>query len=362
MPEATSAGSLRNLRAFSRAGSHEFGCTVSTIKHVAARAGVSFTTVSHVLNGTRRVSEAARERVERAVAEMGYAPSAVARALKMSETCILGVLVPNITNPFFAELTRGIEDCCRRTDYAVFLCNSDDDPVRQARYLQTLLGRRVDGLLLAAAAGEASVLAERLAPMRVPTVVVDREIPGLAADLVRVDHAAGAALAVEHLLGLGHRRIACLSGPSGFAVSRARVAGWRDAMARAGIETDPAWLLEGEFSAAAGHALTQTLLARGDITAIFASNDLLAIGALRAAAERGVAVPAQLSVIGFDGIDFGAYSFPALTTVGHPIRAMGECAATVLIERIAARSRGHREVVLPPQLLRRESTGPVPAR
>jgi LacI family transcriptional regulator len=332
---------------------------LSTIKHVAARAGVSFTTVSHVLNGTRRVSDSARERVERAIAEMGYAPSAVARALKMSETCILGVLVPNITNPFFAELTRGIEDCCRRTDYSVFLCNSDDDPERQARYLQTLLERRVDGLLLAAAAGEASPLAQRLAASRVPTVVVDRSIPGLAADLVRVDHQGGARMAVEHLLGLGHRAIACIAGPSEFAVSRARVAGWREAMADAGIETDPNWLVEGDFSAAAGHALALQLLARGDLTALFASNDLLAIGALRAAAERGIPVPGAVSVIGFDGIDLGGYAYPALTTVGHPIRAMGETAATVLIERIAESPASHREVVLAPQLLMRESTGPV---
>lgn len=334
---------------------------MSTIKHVAARAGVSFTTVSHVLNGTRRVSDSARERVERAVAEMGYAPSAVARALKMSETGIVGVLVPNITNPFFAELTRGIEDCCCRTDYAVFLCNSDDDPARQSRYLQTLLERRVDGLLLAAAAGDAAALAQRLAGARVPTVVVDRPIAGLAADLVRVDHEAGARLAVEHLLSLGHRAIACLSGPSEFAVSRARVAGWRDAMTHAGAPPDPGWLLEGDFSAAAGHDLTRRLLARGDLTAIFASNDLLAIGALRAAAESGVAVPSALSVIGFDGIDLGAYSYPALTTVCHPIRAMGETAAQVLIERIAAGTAAAREVVLPAQLLMRESTGPVPS-
>ena len=334
---------------------------MSTIKHVAARAGVSFTTVSHVLNGTRRVSDSARERVERAIAEMGYAPSAVARALKRSETCILGVLVPNITNPFFAELTRGIEDCCRRTDYSVFLCNSDDDPERQSRYLQTLLERRVDGLLLAAAAGEASALAQRLASARVPTVVVDRHIPGLAADLVRVDHEGGARLAVEHLLALGHRNIACLAGPSEFAVSRARAAGWREAMAQARIEPDPGWLLEGDFSAAAGHELTRQLLARGDVSAIFASNDLLAIGALRAAAEQGIAVPSALSVIGFDGIDLGAYAYPALTTVGHPIRAMGEVAAQVLIERIAAGPTSGREVVLPAQLLRRESTGPLRA-
>ncbi len=332
---------------------------------------MSFTTVSHVLNGTRRVSDSARERVERAVAEMGYAPSAVARALKMSETGIVGVLVPNITNPFFAELTRGIEDCCRRTDYSVFLCNSDDDPARQSRYLQTLLERRVDGLLMAAAAGDAQALVRRLAPMRVPTVVIDRAVPGLAADLVRVDHEGGARLAVEHLLSLGHRRIACLAGPSEFAVSRARTAGWRSALAAAGITPDPGWLLEGDFSAAAGHALASRLLdsqlrasqgpARDAVTAIFASNDLLAIGALRAAAERGVAVPRALSVIGFDGIDLGAYAYPALTTVGHPIRALGEAAAEALIERIGFGASSAREVVLPARLLMRESTGAVPA-
>lgn len=330
---------------------------MSTIKHVAARAGVSFTTVSHVLNGTRRVSESARQRVEQAIAEMGYSPSAVARSLKTSETFVLGVLVPNITNPFFAELTRGIEDFCRQTDYSVFLCNSDDDPERQGRYLQTLLERRVDGLLLAAAAGEAEALARRLEAARVPTVVVDRDVPGLTADMVRVDHQGGARLAVRHLLSLGHRAIACLSGPSQFAVSRARVAGWREAMAEAGIKVKARWLLEGDFSAPVGHELTRSLLAQGEVSAIFASNDLLAIGALRAAAEQGVAVPDVLSVIGFDGIDLGGYVHPGLTTVGHPIRTLGETAAGVLIERIAQRGADKREVVLPAALIERGSTG-----
>ncbi len=334
---------------------------MSTIKHVAARAGVSFTTVSHVLNSTRRVSDSARQRVEAAIAEMGYAPSAVARALKMSETLILGVIVPNITNPFFAELTRGIEDRCRQTDYSVFLCNTDDDAQRQARYLQRLLERRVDGLLLAAAAADAVPLVRRLEAAQVPTVVIDRTLPGLAADLVRVDHQAGAALGVEHLIGLGHRRIACLAGPFVFAVSRARVAGWRQAMQDATLPIDERWLLEGDFSAAAGHAMTSRLLAEQDVTAIFASNDLLAIGALRAAAERGVSVPGRLSVIGFDGIDVGSYVYPALTTVAHPIRTMGETAASVLIERLLSGPGVRRDVVLPSRLLVRESTGPVRA-
>ena len=329
---------------------------MSTIKHVAARAGVSFTTVSHVVNRTRPVSEQARARVERAIAELGYRPSAVARALKTSQTRILGVIVPNITNPFFAELMRGIEDVCERNDYAVFLCNGDDDFERQGRSLETLFERRVDGVLLATPTGPASALAKRLRDAKVHAVLVDRNVPGLAADRVRIDHGTGARLAVEHLLELGHRRIACLAGPLTFAASRARLAGWRKALARAGIEPAPDWVVEGDFRADSGHVLARSLIARGEFTAIFASNDLLGIGALRAAAEERVRVPRQLSVIGFDGIDMGAYTYPALTTVGYPIRAIGETAATVLIERIAGRAPELRDLVVTPRVIRREST------
>jgi LacI family transcriptional regulator len=332
---------------------------VSTIKHVAARAGVSFTTVSHVVNRTRPVSDSARLRVERAIAELGYLPSAVARALKMSQTRILGAIVPNITNPFFSELMRGIEDVCERNHYSVFLCNGDDDRERQGHSLEILLGRRVDGIVLATPTGPAAAIAKRLSGTNVKTVVVDRSVAGLESDRVRIDHQAGARLAVEHLLSLGHRRIACLAGPSSFAVSRARVAGWRKALARAGVKPANDWLLEGDFEAADGHELRRRLLARGDVTAIFASNDLLGIGALRAAAEQGRAVPKMLSVIGFDAIEMGAYTYPALTTVGYPIRSLGEMAATVLIERIAGRKTETSDIVVTPEIILRESTGPV---
>ena len=339
---------------------------MTTIKDVAARAGVSFTTVSHVLNGTRRVSDPSRQRVERAVAELGYVPSALARSLKTSETHVLGVLVPNITNPFFAELMRGVEDAARGRGYSMFLCNCDDDPARQLGYVRSLLARRVDGLLLANSAAEASTVSGVLRQTPVPTVVVDRTAPGLDADLVRLDHAGGARLATEHLLGLGHRCIACLAGPLVFEVSRARAAGWREALAAAGITPATGWLVEGPYSPAQGHAATLGLLAdHPEITAICAGNDLLGIGALRAAAERGVAVPRQLSVIGFDGIELGGFIHPGLSSVGQDIRSIGARAAAVLIERIrrgAARHHGPvRDLVVTPELILRESTGAVPA-
>jgi LacI family transcriptional regulator len=336
---------------------------VSTIKQVAARAGVSFTTVSHVVNRTRPVSDAARVRVERAIAELGYLPSAVARALKTSQTRILGVIVPNITNPFFAELVRGVEDVCERNHYSVFLCNGDDDRGRQERSMDTLLERRVDGVLLATPTGPEAAIARRLAGAKLKTVVVDRNVSGLLADRVRIDHAGGARLAVEHLLELGHRRIACLSGPSSFAASRARVTGWRKALARAGITPEAHWLLEGDFSAAAGYALARPVVARqSGITAIFAGNDLLAIGALRAAAEAGRAVPRTLSIIGFDGIELGAFTYPQLTTVGCSIRTIGEEAASILIDRIAGRANAAIDRVVTPHIIRRESTGVVEER
>lgn len=333
---------------------------MSTIKDVALRAGVSFTTVSHVLNRTRPVSESARMRVQQAVADLGYFPSAVARSLKTSETHIIGMLVPNVTNPFFAELTLGVEDFSHQTGYSVFLCNCDDNPARESRYLQTLVEHRVDGMLLASAGGVNS-LPHGWTAYGMPSVMVDCRIPGVKADLIRIDHQAGARLAVEHLLALGHTKIACISGPRELEVSQLRADGWRQALAGAGVTPKALWMEEGDFSSASGYAAATRIFARRQVSAVFASNDLMALGALRAAAESGLAVPSAMSVMGFDGIDLGAYSFPALSSVGYSIRKLGEHAASLLIRRIEAPSRSTQDLVMAPQLMLRESTA-APSR
>lgn len=205
---------------------------MATMKDVAAMAGVSFTTVSHVVNRTRPVSDAVRKKVEDAIAQLHYVPSAVARSLKVRTTSIIGLLVPNSTNPYFAELSRGIEDCCERNGYCVILCNSDDNPQKQANYLRVLQEKRIDGLVLASAGGDGA-LAKGLANMRTPTVIVDREVEGVEADRVQIDHEMGAYLATRHLLELGHRDIACIGGPLSTKVSTLRVEGYRRAMAKA---------------------------------------------------------------------------------------------------------------------------------
>lgn len=329
---------------------------MSTIKDVAALAGVSFTTVSHVLNDTRPVSADARRRVLAAVEEIGYLPSAVARSLRKSETKIVGVLVPNVQNPFFAELVCGVEEACRLAGYSVFLCNSDNDPKRQQQYMRTLLEKRVDGLLLSSA-GDSDALARIFKHASVPSVTVDRMVPGARADRVAVHNQAGALAAVQHLLKLGHTRIACISGPAEFEVSQERAEGWRQAQREAGLSPNEDWLLESDFSSAGGYETARQLLRHHpEVTALFAANDLMAIGALRAVAEAGRRVPEDFSIVGFDDIELAGFVHPALTTVGCSIKELGREAGRVLIERIENAGAPLKDVLLSPRLVVRQST------
>lgn len=329
---------------------------MATIKDVAAMAGVSFTTVSHVVNNTRPVSADVRAKVERAISQLHYVPSAVARSLKARATATIGLVLPNSTDPYFAELARGIEDGCAREGYCVFLCNSDDDPAKQRNYLRVLQEKRIDGLIVASA-GEDAVLAKSLADAREPLVIVDRNIEGLSADLVQIDHERGAYLATRHLLELGHFRIGCITGPVSTAVSAMRVHGFIRAMAERGIEIEPRAIVEGDFSGLGGQRAAAQLFDTVRPSAIFACNDMMGIGALRVAAERGIRVPHDCSIIGFDDIELTNYTYPALSTVGQSVRALGEAAAQVLIERISgAAKESSRRRVVSPRLVLREST------
>jgi LacI family transcriptional regulator len=219
--------------------------------------------------------------------------------------------------------------------------------------------KRVDGLIVASS-GDADDLAEGLAQNRSPLVVVDRLVPGVNANQVSLDHEAGAYLATRHLLDAGHRHIVCLRGPAGLEVSEQRVAGWRRALSEAGLAPSAEQVIEGDFSSASGYRAGHALLKQQHISAVFACNDLMAIGVLRAAAECGVAVPSALSVIGFDDIELGRYVYPALTTVGGSIRGLGETTARVLIDSIKSGNAAPRTVTLEPQLFLRESTAAAP--
>ncbi|WP_263139611.1 LacI family DNA-binding transcriptional regulator [Pseudomonas sp. RIT-PI-AD] len=333
---------------------------MATLKDVAALAGISYTTVSHVINNTRPVSPAVRVKVEAAIARLNYVPSGVARSLKARATSTIGLLVPNGINPYFAELARGIEDYCERNGYSVILCNSDDDPTKQRNYLRILLEKRIDGLILASG-GEDAGFAQALGAVRIPRVVVDRGLDGVEADTLRIDHELGGYLATRHLIELGHRAIACICGPAHTGVAKLRVRGYRRALDEIGLAPPADYLLETDFSSPGGYrAAAQLLDGAAMPSAIFAGNDMIGIGVLRAAAERGLRVPEQLSVIGFDDIQMSRYVYPALSTVGQSILRLGEMAAERLLALIAAPradAKGHTHIVAPALVLR-ESTAP----
>lgn len=338
---------------------------MATIKDVALRAGVSVTTVSHVVNATRLVSTEGRERVEAAIRELGYVPSAVARSLKSNTTRTLGMLIPNCSNPYFAEIVRTVEDRCFAAGYNLVLCNTDDEPERQGVYLQVLGERRIDGVIVVSTGDDAS-LRIMLQGLKMPVVLVDREIDGLPYDLVETAHQQGALLATRHLVSLGHRRIACIRGPEGLAPADQRVAGWRAGLAEAGLDTEEdALLWQGDFSSQSGYEALHAIL-RSDRrpTAVFVCNDLMAIGALCAAHEAGVRVPDELSVVGFDDIELARFASPPLTTVAQPKRRIGALAVDMLIERVSRRRHEVRSMVLEPELVVRSSTARVdsPAR
>lgn len=331
---------------------------MATIKDVAALAGISYTTVSHVVNKTRPVSQEVRLKVEAAIKSLDYVPSAVARSLKAKTTATIGLLVPNSLNPYFAELARGIEDYCERNGYCVILCNSDDNPEKQRSYLRVLLEKRIDGLIVASAGGDIG-LAQGLAGVKTPMVIVDRGLDGVDADLVRIDHEYGAYLATRHLLELGHRDIATIGGPSSTSVAQMRQAGFCRALKEAGVTVHPERMLESDFTSTGGYNAAAVLLESNPPSAIFAGNDMIGIGVLRAAAERNVRVPSELSVIGFDDIQMSRYVYPALTTVGQSILQLGEMAAEVLLRRIATPSLVTDQRIVTPSIVLRESTAPL---
>lgn len=330
---------------------------MANIKDVALHAGVSVTTVSHVVNGTRFVSETARQCVEEAVRELGYIPSAVARSLKHNATRTFGMVIPNNSNPYFAEVIRGVENRCFAAGYNVILCNSNDDPERQAAYLRVLAEKRIDGLVLVASGSDAVVRAT-FGDFHKPLVLLDRDVAGMVnCDLVEVNHTVGGELATRHLLDLGHPRVACISGPPGLSPSSQRRAGWKQALEDAAVERKENDLARGDFTARGGYLAMQVLLKRKPRpSAVFVCNDLMAFGALTAAREAGVSVPAQLSIVGFDDIDLAAFSAPPLTTVAQPKLQIGTLAAELLLERVEAGRSDGRRVIRDPELKIRGST------
>ncbi|MDQ3856482.1 MAG: LacI family transcriptional regulator [Chloroflexota bacterium] len=334
---------------------------MATIRDVAEFAHVSVTTVSHVLNGTRAVDPETEQRVRQAIQALGYRPNLLARGLRRRQTQTIGLLVPDNSNPFFAEVSRAIEDAGFAQGYNVILCNSDLSEAKQAAYIDVLLSKQVDGILLIASGSRPDPV-RHIASVGVPVVIVDRELEDTPADLVLVDHEQGGYLAGQYLVERGHRKIACISGPEEVTPSTRRVAGFRRALAEAGIDLDPNAVVQGDGRLTGGSSAMQELLARGlTFTALFAYNDLMAIGAIGVLRRAGLSIPEDVSVIGFDNILQAGATVPGLTTVAQPITEIGSLSVDLLLRRIRGRSEAEPvRVTLPTKLVERESCAVLP--
>jgi len=334
-----------------------------TIDDVAVRAGVHKATVSRALNLRTRhqVSGDTVSRVEAAAEELGYVPNAMARGLRTSNSMTIGVIIPDLTNPFFPPVVRGIENYLQPRGYTALLANTDGSDETEQLALDSLLGRRVDGLIVASGSRHGSALGQAHRA-GVLAVMLNRDGGGVPYPVVTGSDATGVAAAVTHLVDLGHRRLLHIAGPEGFSTSETRTEAFRAACASAKGVTGTV-LDASALSVEAGQqAMDRVLTARrARPTGIVAGNDLVALGVLRSLRAHGLSCPGDVSVVGFNDIEFAQDSNPPLTTVRVPMQEMGAEAARALLDAIEAKSQDATTVRLPVSLIVRGSTGPAPA-
>lgn len=328
-----------------------------SLTDVARRAKVSIATVSRVINNSDKVMAETREVVSRAMQELGYRPSRVARRLRQKggRRNLLGLIIPDIQNPFFAEMARGAEDAAYANDFAVILCNSDEDLKKEQFYLDVMQSESVDGIILPPI-NEQDAAVLKLVQSGLPIVTVDRSLAYSAMDKVEVDNRRGAYEAVEHLIKLGHKRIGLIAGLPKVSTSRERRQGYEDAMAAYNLPLEPGYIRTGDYKQASGTVLTEELLALpSPPTALFAANNLMAVGALEAIHKRRLKIPGDIALIGFDDLPWAEALDPPLTVVRQPAYEVGCAAVELLLKRLGDPKRPETHLKLLPKLVLRGS-------
>lgn len=332
------------------------------LKELAKLAGVHPSTVARVLNDDphQRVSEDVRSRIVALAHEYGYQPNHLARSLRTKRSFVVGTVIPDIANPFFAILFRGIEDALAARGYSVILANTDDDVNREQSSIAMLRGRQVDGLILATARRHDPSI-DALAAAGFPFVMVNRHTDTNAGNAVMPDDYDGAIKAVEHLYALGHRHIAHIYGSDEMSTGHLRRVGYEEGMRRHNLPIDPKLIVSGSFREQGGYEAMQRLLTLAQPpTAVFAVNDLAAVGATRALEERGLQVPRDVSVVGFNDLSTVVGPSRQLTTLHFPLHEMGRAAGERLLAELSSEPHMTESLVIPVELLVRESTGPAP--
>ena len=338
--------------------------TAPTLDDVARAAGVHKATASRALNpnGPGRVSEQTVRRVRAVAQRLGYTPNALAKGLRTARTSTVGVVLPDLTNPLFPPIVRGIEDVLARQGYVALLANTDNDDQREVMHIDALRARRVDGFIVATARRDHPLL-EAMALEGVPIVLVNRTTDRHDISAVLGNETSGIAAAVEHLVSLGHTSIAHVAGPHQLSTGLTRSDAFRAAMRSHGLRLRKSDVIEADaYTVSAGFAATDRLLATGrPVTAVLAANDMIAVGALQALAAKGLRCPDDVSVVGFNDMPFVDQLSPPLTTVRLPQYDVGMQAAQLLLDRLADPKNTAKSVVLPVALVVRGSTGPCQA-
>ena len=331
---------------------------MASLQEVAQRAGVSTATVSRVLNKSDKVVPATRAAVERALRELGYRPNRVARRLRMKDgrAHLVGLIIPDIQNPFYAEIARGVEDAAYANEYALLLCNSDESAEKERFYLDVMRAESVDGLVLPPFdEADAAVIAAVRSGL--PVVCVDRSLADVKTDLVEVDNFQGALAAVNHLLDKGHRRIALIEGRARVSTSRERRRGYLAALAARGMPVRKELIRSGDFKQESGRVLAEELMQlREPPTALFVCNNLMTVGALAGLHQRGLRVPKDVALVGFDDIPWAEALDPPPTVVRQPAYEVGRRAMDLLLRRISEPTRPPVTLRLLPELVVRRST------
>ncbi len=329
---------------------------MATMKDIARLAGVSTSTVSHVINKSRFVSDEIAERVNNAAQQLNYAPSALARSLKMNRTKTIGMLVTTSTNPFFGEVVKGVERSCYHQGYNLILCNTEGDNQRMKASINTLLQKRVDGLLLMCSTLEGERLDVFDRYPDIPIVVMDWGPILFASDKIQDNSLQGGYMAAKHLIECGHKEIGCITGPLIRHQAQMRYEGYKRALAEAGIAINPDWIVESDFECEGGYQAFEKLYQRGKLpSALFVSNDMMAMGVIQAANQRGLRVPDDLSLIGYDDVHIAKFMTPALTTIHQPKYRLGKAAVDTLLYRLENPDTTAQVVQLGPTLVVRSS-------
>jgi len=330
---------------------------MATIQEVARRAQVSAATVSRVLNSSGNVRPDLAQRVRDAVETLAYQRNSVARNLRRSQSSLWAVIVSDVGNPFFTAMVRGVEDVAQGSGYSVVLCNSDEDPGKEAGYIAAAAAERMAGVVISPASTHDSDVTTLLS-LGIPVVAADRRLPGAAVDTVLVDNARAAEQATEHLIDMGYRRVACITGPRQAMTAGERLEGYQRALRRRGQEPQPQLVRHADFRERGGYQAMESLLSGAAPDAVFVANNLMTVGALECLIERGIEVPREVGLVGFDEIPWATLVRPTLSTVAQPTYEMGQAAGELLAARRAAPDKPPETLVLHTTLKVRASSTP----